>query len=102
MRELRRVGLSRVWLDVAQLGGPSRFLEVWRKLDREELIEQEGRLRLTIPRFRLYLRYQRNRYIEELTRAGYGATEIRERVQTELGETISLAHVWRLMRGPPG
>jgi len=99
LRELQRMGLPRFWLDVAAGLGTARFLELWRMLDRPELIEQEGRLRITIPRFGLYLRYQRNRYIQELAREGRSAREIQGILKRELGERISKVHVWRLMRG---
>jgi predicted phage tail protein len=91
--------LSRPWLEVAACIGPRRFLEVWRLLDREELIEQEGRLRLSIPRFRQYLRYQRNRYIQALAADGHSAPEIAARLKRQLGERISIKHISRLMKG---
>lgn len=99
LRELRQIGLSRVWMDVARVVGPRLFLEIWRLLDRDELIEQEGRLRLTIPRFRQYQRYQRNRYIQALAHEGHDASAIRDKVTRELGEEISVKHVSRLMKG---
>ncbi len=92
------MGLPRAWLDVARLSGPQLFLEIWRALDRPELIENEGRLRMTMPRFRRYQRYQRNRYVQALAAEGHKWEEIRDLVERDLGERISRRHVVRLMK----
>ena len=98
VREFRAMGLPKVWMDAVRLLGPAKFLELWRLLDRPELIESEGRLRMTMPRFRQFLRFQRNRYIQALAHDGHGAQEIQARVHDELGERISVRHVQRLMK----
>lgn len=99
MLELRQMGLPRVWIDAVDLLGAGRLIELWRHLDRNADVEHEGRLRMTMPAFSRYRRFQRNRYIQALEAEGCSPDEIQERVARELGERISIRHIKRLRRG---
>lgn len=94
--ELRRMGLSRMWLEVAALVGPEQFIDLWQIIDHHST-EDYGNLRIRIPRFRRYMRYQRNRYIRSLASIGLKPQEIRARIERELGEQLHVEHVRKLV-----
>lgn len=101
MDELRRIGLQRVWLDIAETVGVDTFLLVWRLLDADPAARPSGEssLRVTIRSYATYMRYQRNRYIETLADEGKTAQQIRQIIKRDLCETLSLRHIERLMVG---
>ncbi|OHC66530.1 MAG: hypothetical protein A2040_10725 [Rhodocyclales bacterium GWA2_65_19] len=100
LEELRRMGLSRVWLRVAESIGIDAFLATWRILDADPSTwHNESILRVRLRPYRSYLRYQRNRYIEALTAQGLKPPEIKRRLQRQLGETVSHRHITRLGKG---
>ena len=71
MDELRRIGLPRAWLIVAETVGVDAWLEVWRRLSAAEfntwVRRDTGGTRMPMLRsYDAYLRYQRNRYIQAL------------------------------------
>jgi len=97
--ELREMGLQRVWLVIAEDIGVDSFLKVWRILDSDQSsIGDDGRLLVPIRSYSTFLRYQRNRYIEALDNRGMKPTEIREKLNKQLCETISLRHISRIIR----
>ena len=95
--ELRHLGLSPMWLEVSRAVGPEAFVQIWEILDRHAT-EDYGNLRLRIPRFRRFLRHQRNRFLLTLARAGLGADEIRERLKEEVDESLHVEHVRKLIQ----
>lgn len=95
--DLRRIGLQRVWIDIAEQIGVDAFLVVWRNIDADPACSLDrSSLRVTIRVYRTYLRFQRNRYIEELSRIGLSDDEIHRRLSKQFGETISLRHIKRI------
>lgn len=98
LRELADMGLPRVFLDVAVAIGYDNFLTMWKILDAdyERRDNTDGRMiEIEMRRFRSFRRFQRNRFIESL--APFMECEaIRDRVEDELGENLSLHHVRRL------
>lgn len=94
--ELRRIGLQRVWIEVAQRIGVDAFLEVWRVLDADPSSYTGGRLVVPLRLYRSYLRFQRNRYIEALSARGLSPREIQRRVQQQLCESVSLRNIHRI------
>lgn len=98
--ELRRMGLQRVWLEVAETIGVDNFLAMWRVLDVDPACgHAEGYLKITLKHYRSFLRYQRNRFIETLAAAGCTEDEIQVRLRAQLCETVSLRHIKRLAKG---
>lgn len=93
------MGLTRVWLRVAEEIGVDRFHQVWKILDEEFPEEVPGQgIRVWIRRYHSYLRYQRNRFIEALFAEGRTEAEIQARVREDLCEEISPRHISRLCR----
>lgn len=95
--ELQRIGLKRVWLDVAEEIGVDAFLAMWRILDADDSSRhKEGFLQIHLKLYRSFLRYQRNRYIEALAGQGYKPVEIQKSLARQLREPVSLRHISRL------
>lgn len=96
--ELREMGLQRVWVDVAEEIGVDALLKMWRILDRDlSSIGDDGRLLVPLRSYSTFLRYQRNRYIETLDSLGMKPKEIREKLNQQLCEQISLRHISRII-----
>lgn len=95
--ELRKMGLQRVWLDVAEAIGADAFLAMWRIIDADPATQHnDTSLRLSLRVYRSYLRFQRNRYIEALATQGVPPLEIKRRLERQLCETVSLRHITRI------
>ncbi|MBV7454345.1 hypothetical protein KW843_07670 [Acidovorax sp. sif1233] len=99
-RELDRMGLPQVWLDVARDIGYDAFMTMWRRLDSaiELRSEAESMIEVKLRRYASFQRYQRNRFIETLVSMGCSSQEIRARVRTNIGEELSLHHIRRLVK----
>jgi len=100
--ELKNIGLSSRWLDIAEAIGFDSFMTLWSILDRENLQSGDrGReaVRVRIPQMRLYFRYQRNRLIQTLADNGRTTSQIRLIIMDETGESISLRHIDRIISG---
>ena len=100
--ELKRMGLPRAWLMVAQCIGFDQWLEVWRMLssaDFDSWIRREtGGTRMPQLRpYDAYLRFQRNRYIEGLAERGMKASEIQRAVARNLREPLAGKHIRKIM-----
>ncbi len=98
MDELREMGMQRFWLAAAERFGVDWLLEFWRMADADIEISQNGMVSMAFRPYRSYLRYQRNRYIEELVGRGIGPDEIRALLIQQLGEKISKRHILRLVQ----
>lgn len=95
--ELRRMGLQRVWLEVAEEIGVDAFMAMWRILDRDPACHHsDGYLKITLKKYRAYLRFLRNRMIETLAGMGFSNTTIIQRIKEQLGEEVSLRHLQRI------
>lgn len=97
-RELADMGLPGVWLAVAREAGYDKFMAIWRILDAaiELRSDSDSMIEVQLRRFGSFRRYQRNRFIEALANLGCTDKEIRGRVKRELGEDLSLSHIYRL------
>jgi hypothetical protein len=96
--ELRAMGLPGSLVRVADAIGADAFLAMWRIFDAEPSFRTEkGDLEVRLRPYRSYLRYQRNRYIEELAARGCTPQQIREAVRLNLCEQIGLRHIYRLL-----
>ena len=58
--------------------------------------DSDSMIEVQLRRFGSFRRYQRNRFIEALANLGCTDKEIRGRVKRELGEDLSLSHIYRL------
>jgi len=96
--ELREMGLSHRWIEVAEAIGVEAFLRMWSILDRDNLRSPSERecIRVWIPQMRRYFRYQRNKLIQSLTCDQVPKIEIQRIIKAELGEHISIRHIDRI------
>lgn len=92
------MGISATWMRVAETIGFDAFLAMWRVIDADPACRSDkGDLELRLRPYRSYLRYQRNRFIEQLGASGKTAREIREIVKLSLCERISERHISRIL-----
>lgn len=97
--ELREMGLPRPWVEVGEAIGVDALMKTWRILDRDQSSHSEnGRMLVPMRRYSTFLRYQRNRYIEALNSQGMKPKEIREKINAQLGEQLSLCHILRITK----
>lgn len=92
--EIRKIGLSACWVEIAEEIEFEAFLKVWQKLDAASSIDERG---LYVPKFSSWLRYQRNRVIISLRDAGMSYPDIKRRIKAELSEDVSVAHIRRIV-----
>lgn len=97
--ELEIMGLQRIWIAIAEEIGVDNFMRMWRILDSDTGSHaDDGRLLIPIRRFSTYLRYQRNRYIEALVGMGLSPRQIREHLQRQLCEKLSIRNILRIIK----
>lgn len=98
--ELKAIGLRPVWLAVAKLIGVDNFLPAWQLLDQDpaHTLDSPSQLRMTLPTFRQYRRFQRNVLVRQLLDAGLTPEEVVDRVEKCLREKLTKKHVARLGR----
>lgn len=100
--ELAVMGLADYWLQVAEYLGVDAFLGMWRILDSNQNgIPRASDANSLAPRLRTYsnyLRFQKNRFVENLAAQGISPREIQARVRSQLCETISIRHITRLAK----
>lgn len=91
--ELVSMGLPRTWLQVVEAIGVDAFLAMWRILDADDSLHEDGRVKAFIRQYRSYLRFQRNRYIETLVALNLPDRVICETIRSQLGENVSKRRV---------
>lgn len=97
--DLRRIGLPRAWLMVAETIGFDAWLEVWRRISADESLLHDGGQRMPKLRsFDAYLRFQRNRYIDALAARGMSVPQVARAVARNLREPLDEKHVAKIMR----
>lgn len=101
INELREMHIGRKWIQIAETIGFDNFMAMWAILD-EDNIKNDGlscdRVRIWVPVFKRYLRYQRNRYI--LSRAADGDAspqDLQAEIKKLLSESLSIHHIKRIM-----
>lgn len=94
--ELKEIGLAKHWLDVASVIGIDNFLAMWAIMSDCESVQAEKHYAY-VPRYSVWIRYQRNRFIMSLHADNFPATEIRQRIKKDLGESISIEHIKRII-----
>ncbi|MTI15218.1 hypothetical protein E1189_19670 [Sansalvadorimonas verongulae] len=100
LAELARMGVSRTWQRVAAVIGVEAFLEMWQILDQshDQEAELNSSIRVTVPRYERFLRYQRNLVIRTLANQGSSPAVIQEYLRAEMNIHISLRTVQRVAR----
>jgi hypothetical protein len=101
--ELATMGLQNYWLEVAEALGFDAFLVMWRILDSyKDIIPSKGSYATsiypTLRNYASYLRFQKNRFVENLAAQGVPPREIQIRVKTQLCEYVSIVHINRLAK----
>lgn len=97
MAELRRSGVGKAWLAVAEAIGYESFLVAWQVLDSLPEVADD-RHRVYVPRWPSFLRHQRNLLVRGMAQAGASPEEIQAAVRREIGEEMSRTHVRRIIK----
>lgn len=95
--ELSKVGINGKWRGLASQIGFDAFIVVWNHLSMHAEDGDDGH-RVYVPKFDLFMRYQRNRYILALSNDGHKPSEIQRIIAEELGESVHVMHICRLIR----
>lgn len=101
MEDLRAIGLSRRWLQVAEITGFDMFMEIWKTLDADNITchpSERMPEKMVVPYFTRYMVYQRNQYIRSLASQGQKPGQIRKILISELCERLSVRHITRIMK----
>jgi len=96
LAELKDIGLAAHWLDVAATIGVDNFLAMWAILSDCDAVQAEKHYAY-VPRYSVWLRYQRNRVIMALDTMGMTANEIRAQIRDDLNESVSVDHIKRII-----
>ena len=100
LQELMEMGLGALWIRVAHCIGVDRFLTVWEILDEENSNAPPGlrdQVRLRVPLFSRFMRYQRNKLILSLEGEGLPPSEIQRVIKRELCEEVTTRHISRII-----
>lgn len=98
--QLKAMGLRGPMIKVAQAIGFEAFMAMWQIFDAEPVYSDHGpsALRITMPPYRSWKRYQRNRYMEHLLLAGFSNDEVQDRLEKQLHIDLEGTSVRRLRR----
>lgn len=97
MDELSRMGIAAKWRSLAARIGFDAFIVVWSHLSEQAENADDGH-RVYVPKFDMFMRYQRNRFILSLHQQGFKPREIRRMVIEEIGEAVHVMHICRIIR----
>ena len=96
LTDLTEIGLATHWLDIAKTIGIDNFLAMWAILSNCDTVQDEKHYAY-VPRYSTWLRYQRNRVIISLHTEGMEIPDIKTKIRIDLNETISTAHIQRII-----
>lgn len=99
IEDLREMGLSGKWLEIAERVGVETWIEIWEILDRENINQPSSlrdALRIRVPMYSKLIKYLRNRHIARLTRCGFGAAEIHKILKLTTIEQISITQIIKI------
>ena len=100
--ELRSVGLGPTWILVAERIGFDAFVVLWQTLHESTAEAQTGSIRVRIPGFGAWLRFQRNCYIRALAAEGWSSQEISGMVYSAMKMQVSERQIDRVVAARAG
>ena len=90
IEQLRDMGIGKIWIRFATVAGYEAFMALWVIIGKDESI------RIRMPPFSKYKRFQRNQRIRELFELGVRRELIKKDIKKTLCEDVSLRHIDRL------
>lgn len=95
MLELEEIGLSSMWMGVAEFLGFDRFMGLWRQLSSDSrALTDDNQILIMLRDFHWYERMQRDLFIRRMAACGYRAADIHLQLRTQFGDrTTSRAMV---------
>jgi len=96
--ELSAMGIGGIWIDVAKMVGVENFVQMWRHLDSSDRgVEHNGQIRISVPKFSTFMKYQRNQFIRTLDAEGKSSRAIQEALEKEHSINIHLRTIERVI-----
>lgn len=95
--ELQQMGLSDLWLEVADEIGADAFYRMWKILDSNNDTPAATNKKLLVPRFTTFIRYQRDKLINQLSNQGKKKHEIRRILKRQFAINISNRSLHRII-----
>lgn len=98
---LKKIGLSDLWIEIAEVIGFDDFIYIWRILDRDNIgapSEARATNRVRVPGFNRFHKFLRNKLILQLSQSGKKPAEIKAKLHSLLRENISARHVVRIIQ----
>ena len=91
LETLRDMGIGSTWLRIAEVVGYEAFMGIWMILG-----EEKDYVRVRMPAYSKYLRYQRNQLIKKLSGEGLRSDQIKKYIKRNLCEDVSIRHIDRI------
>jgi len=95
--ELEEMGLSDLWLSIADEIGVDAFYRMWRILDSNNDAGAVTNKKLLVPRFTTFVRYQRDKLIKYLAKQGHSKKEIQQILKRQFSIEISGRSLCRII-----
>lgn len=100
--DLRALGLSGKWLEIAERVGPETWLQIWEILDRENIDQPppcRDRIRMWVPSYSKFLKFVRNRTIFQLAKDGHAPDAISRAIGKTGFDPVSPDQVRKIIAG---
>lgn len=94
--ELKEFGFAPHWHDVAETIGFDAFLAVWSILGNAEAVQGQKNY-VYVPRYSVWMNYQRNRLIMSLHNDGLSHEDIKKQLKRDLDEVIGVDRIHRII-----
>ena len=95
-QQLREIGLSHIWQEVAGAIGYDNFIKMWQILDgHDEIRRPDGAILTALRAYRAQKRYQRDRF-GVLIKRKFGNAAAVERVERQMCEKVGSSHISRV------
>lgn len=96
LAELRALGLSHVWLRVAEVIGFDAWLQAWEVMATDDAVVDDRR-RVYVPPLESFMRYQRNLVIRSMAESGASVDQILQRLRADFRESWSRKYLLRMI-----
>ena len=99
--DLKKIGLSGKWIEIAERIGVENWIKVWEILDRENIDvnpESRHRQRLWVPSYSKLIKHLRNEFIRRQLDAGHSIESIYKKLKRMKLETNSKSVIYQVRR----
>jgi len=90
IKQLIEMGIGKEWVRYASIAGYEAFIALWVVIGKDESV------RVRMPPFSKFRRFQRNQLIKQLSAEGLRTDQIKKHIKKHLCEDVSLRHIDRI------